>query len=158
LNYLLKNYKAQIDKLNLKKTKESGQESGNVQEFQNTITELEEKKTNSQDGATVCKEKEMYYKELNRILSEDGVKKAIISGIIKPINHFISENVKKMLLPFDVKLDETFTAEIKQFGNVIEHDDKSIKKQKIEMPSFSDFIIILVMVLHYLNRGKKTRF
>jgi DNA repair exonuclease SbcCD ATPase subunit len=130
LNYLLKNYKAQIDKLNLKKTKESGQESGNVQEFQNTITELEEKKTNSQDGATVCKEKEMYYKELNRILSEDGVKKAIISGIIKPINHFISENVKKMLLPFDVKLDETFSAEIRSLGFPIEHDSLSTGETK----------------------------
>lgn len=130
LNYLLKNYKAQIDKLNLKKAKESGQESGNVQEFQNTITELEEKKTNSQDGATVCKEKEMYYKELNRILSEDGVKKAIISGIIKPINHFISENVKKMLLPFEVKLDETFTAEIRSLGFPIEHDSLSTGETK----------------------------
>jgi DNA repair exonuclease SbcCD ATPase subunit len=130
LNYLLKNYKAQIDKLNLKKTKESGQESGNIQEFQNTITELEEKKTNSQDGATVCKEKEMYYKELNRILSEDGVKKAIISGIIKPINHFISENVKKMLLPFDVKLDETFSAEIRSLGFPIEHDSLSTGETK----------------------------
>jgi DNA repair exonuclease SbcCD ATPase subunit len=130
LNYLLKNYKAQIDKLNLKKVKESGQESGNVQEFQNTITELEEKKTNSQDGATVCKEKEMYYKELNRILSEDGVKKAIISGIIKPINHFISENVKKMLLPFEVKLDETFTAEIRSLGFPIEHDSLSTGETK----------------------------
>ena len=130
LNYLLKNYKAQIDKLNLKKAKESGQESGNVQEFQNTITELEKKKTNSQDGATVCKEKEMYYKELNRILSEDGVKKAIISGIIKPINHFISENVKKMLLPFEVKLDETFTAEIRSLGFPIEHDSLSTGETK----------------------------
>jgi DNA repair exonuclease SbcCD ATPase subunit len=130
LNYLLKNYKSQIDKLNTKKTKESGQESVNIQEFQNTITELEEKKTNSQDGATVCKEKEMYYKELNRILSEEGVKKAIISGIIKPINHFISENVKKMMLPFDVKLDETFTAEIKSLGSPIEHDSLSTGETK----------------------------
>jgi ABC-type multidrug transport system ATPase subunit len=72
----------------------------------------------------------MFYKELNRILSEDGVKKSIISGIIKPINHFISENVKKMLLPFEVKLDETFTAEIKSLGSVIEHDSLSTGETK----------------------------
>jgi DNA repair exonuclease SbcCD ATPase subunit len=130
LSYLLKNYKSQIEKLNQKKSKESGQESINIQEFQNTIIELEEKKSNSHEGATVCKEKEMYYKELNRILSEDGVKKAIISGIIKPINHFISENVKKMMLPFDVKLDETFTAEIKSLGSLIEHDSLSTGETK----------------------------
>ena len=129
LNYLLRNYKAQIEKLTSNKSKESG-ESVNIQEFQNTILELEDKKTVSQDSSTICKEKEMYYKELNRILSEDGVKKAIISGIIKPINHFVTENVKKMLLPFDVKLDETFTAEIKSLGVPIEHDSLSTGETK----------------------------
>ena len=129
LNYLLRNYKAQIEKLTSNKSKESG-ESVNIQEFQNTILELEDKKTVSQDSSTICKEKEMYYKELNRILSEDGVKKAIISGIIKPINHFVTENVKKMLLPFDVKLDETFTAEIKSLGVPIEHDTLSTGETK----------------------------
>lgn len=130
LNYLLRNYKTQIEKLNQKKSKESGEDSINIQEFQNTIVELEDKKTISQEVSTVCKEKEMYYKELNRILSEDGVKKAIISGIIKPINHFVCENVKKMLLPFEVRLDETFTAEIKSLGVPIEHDSLSTGETK----------------------------
>jgi DNA repair exonuclease SbcCD ATPase subunit len=130
LNYLLKNYKSQIDKLQIKKKNESGGDSINIQEFQNTIIELDDKKSISKEGSTICKEKEMYYKELNRILSEDGVKKAIISGIIKPINHFISENIKKMILPFDVKLDETFTAEIKSLGSVIEHDTLSTGETK----------------------------
>lgn len=134
LNYLLKNYKSEIEKL--VKKKESQQiptnttPSVNVQEFQNTILELEDKKSISQEGSTICKEKEMYYKELNRVLSEDGVKKAIISGIIKPINHFISENVKQMMLPFEVKLDETFTAEIKSLGSPIEHDSLSTGETK----------------------------
>ncbi len=130
LSYLLKNYKTQIDKLNLKKSQESGESSINVQEFKNTIDELEEKKSVSNDNISICKEKELYYKELNRIFGEDGVKKSIIAGIIKPINHFISENVKKMDLPFDVKLDETFTAEIKHLGSVIEHDSLSTGETK----------------------------
>lgn len=126
----MRNYKTQIEKLNQKKSQESGKDSINIQEFQNTIIELSDKKTVSQESSTVCKEKELYYKELNRILSEDGVKKAIISGIIKPINHFVSENVKKMLLPFEVKLDETFTAEIKSLGVPIEHDSLSTGETK----------------------------
>lgn len=130
LNYLLRNYKAQVDKLSARKKQEDGKESINVQEFQNTIVELEDKKKVSSDNSTVCKEKEMYYKELNRIFSEDGVKKSIISGIIKPINHFISENVKKMMLPFEVKLDETFTAEIKSLGTPVEHDTLSTGETK----------------------------
>jgi DNA repair exonuclease SbcCD ATPase subunit len=130
LSYLLKNYKGQIDRLNQKKTLESGKKSVNVQEFQNTITELEEKKSISHDNVTISKEKELYYKELNRIFGEDGVKKSIIAGIIKPINHFIFENIKKMGLPFEVRLDETFTAEIRTLGSVVEHDSLSTGENK----------------------------
>jgi DNA repair exonuclease SbcCD ATPase subunit len=134
LSYLLKNYKSDIDKLTQKKASQktpvNTTPSVNIQEFQNTITELEEKKTVSSDNVTICKEKELYYKEMNRIFGEDGVKKSIIAGIIKPINHFISENIKKMGLNFDVKLDETFTAEIRQLGSVIEHDSLSTGETK----------------------------
>ena len=134
LSYLLKNYKSEIDKLVQKKASQTvpvnTTPSINIQEFQNTIEELEEKKVVSSDNITVCKEKDLYYKELNRIFGEDGVKKSIISGIIKPINHFIAENIKKMSLPFEVRLDETFTAEIKQLGSQIEHDSLSTGETK----------------------------
>ena len=134
LSYLLKSYKSEIDKLVQKKASQTvpvnTTPSVNIQEFQNTIVELEDKKKISSDNSTICKEKELYYKELNRIFGEDGVKKSIISGIIKPINHFISENIKKMMLPFDVRLDETFTAEIKSLGFPIEHDSLSTGETK----------------------------
>ena len=134
LSYLLKSYKSEIDKLTQKKASQSATvvtaPSVNIQEFQNTIEELEDKKTVSKDNITVCKEKDLYYKEMNRIFGEDGVKKSIISGIIKPINHFISENIKKMMLPFDVRLDETFTAEIRQLGSIVDHDSLSTGETK----------------------------
>ena len=125
ITYLLKNYKSQIDKLQLQRDRESGQSNTNVSEFENTIVELESKKEVSHEYQTICKEKENYYKELTKVFGEDGVKKSIIAGIIKPINHFINENIKKMNLPFQVQLDETFTAQIKQFGVPIEHDSLS---------------------------------
>ena len=135
LNYLLRNYKTQIETLTKKKESQTPQTTNrpsvNIQEFQKTIEELQEKKSVSSESATICKEKELFYKELNRIFGEDGVKKSIIAGIIKPINHFISENIKKMGLTFDVKLDETFTAEIRQLGSVIEHDSLSTGEQKL---------------------------
>ena len=134
LNFLLRNYKSEIDKLTKKKESQqvpvSTTPSVNIQEFQSTIGDLEDKKRISSSSSTVCKEKELYYKELNRIFGEDGVKKSIISGIIKPINHFISENIKKMMLPFDVRLDETFTAEIKSLGVPVEHDSLSTGETK----------------------------
>ena len=134
LSYLLKSYKSEIDKLTQKKASQSATvvtaPSVNIQEFQNTIEELEDKKTVSKDNITVCKEKDLYYKEMNRIFGEDGVKKSIISGIIKPINYFIAENIKKMMLPFDVRLDETFTAEIRQLGSIVDHDSLSTGETK----------------------------
>jgi DNA repair exonuclease SbcCD ATPase subunit len=130
MSYFLKNCKIQIEQLNRKKVQESGQESPNVEEFKKSIEELEEKMSLSKDGIAVSKDKELYYKELNRIFGEEGVKKSIIAGIIKPINHFITENMKKMGLPFEVRLDETFTAEIRQFGSIIESDSLSTGENK----------------------------
>ena len=130
LTYLLKNYKSQIDKLTLKKESEKGEDSFDVSEFQNSIKELESKKLTSSESVDVCKEKETYYKEISHIFSEDGVKKSIIASIIKPINRFIDENLKKMGMQFEVRLDETFTASVKSLGNDIEHDTLSTGERK----------------------------
>ena len=125
MSYFLKNCKMQIDQLNKKKEQDGSIELPNVEEFEKSIEELEEKKSFSKDHVTVCKDKELFYKELNRIFGEDGVKKSIIAGIIKPLNYFINENISKMGITFDVRLDETFTAEIRQFSSVIDPDTLS---------------------------------
>ena len=155
LSYLLKSYKSEIDKLVQKKASQTvpvnTTPSVNIQEFQNTIEELEDKKIVSKDNITVCKEKDLYYKEMNRIFGEDGVKKSIISGIIKPINHFIAENIKKMSLPFEVRLDETFTAEIKQLGLVIEHDSLSTGEQKLTNISILIAYLKLIRTKRHIN-------
>lgn len=152
LNWVLKSKKEEIEKI--KKKKSEGElivetKSFDIEEFQNTITELSEKKEISNEKISNCKEKELYYKELNRILSEDGVKKSIIAGIIKPINHFITENIKKMRIPFEVVLDETFTAKIKSLGSEIDHDSLSTGETK------RINISILIAYLK-LIRSKKT--
>lgn len=131
INYFLKNCKSQIDKLEQKKSKEDGKASDNITEFYKSIDELEDKKILSSDHMSVSKEKELYYKELNKIFGEDGVKKSIIAGIIKPINHFITENVKKMGLKFEVQLDETFTAQVKHLGSVIDPESLSTGEHKL---------------------------
>jgi len=124
ITWLLKSYKQQIDKLQLK-ANSNQKTSTSVEEFQKTIDELVSKQSVSQENCGLYKEKEIYYKELTKIFSDEGVKKSIIAGIIKPINAFISENIKHMGLPFQVELDETFTANIKQFGQDVEHDSLS---------------------------------
>jgi DNA repair exonuclease SbcCD ATPase subunit len=130
ISYLLRNYKAKIDELNKKKNSEKAEDI-NVDEFERSIEELTQKKKNSESNISENKDKELYYKELARIMGDNGVKKSIISSIIKPINHFISENITSMGLPFEVRLDETFTAEIKVLGNAIEHDSLSTGETKL---------------------------
>jgi DNA repair exonuclease SbcCD ATPase subunit len=148
MSYFLKNCKAQVEQLNRKKDADSGKSSTNVDEFKKTIAELEDKKTFSHENVSISKEKELYYKELNKLFGEDGVKKSIIAGIIKPINHFIADNMTKMGIPFEVKLDETFTAEIKQFGSVIESDSLSTGENKLTN------ICILVAYLKLIRTKK----
>ena len=131
INYLLKNYKTQIDKLESQREREKGESNSNVVEFENTINELNIRKEKGIEHQTLCREKEAYYKELSKIFGEDGVKRSIIAGIIKPINHFINGNISKMNLPFQVELDETFTAQIKQFGMPIEQDSLSTGETKL---------------------------
>jgi DNA repair exonuclease SbcCD ATPase subunit len=131
MTYYLRNLKTKLEQL--QKQQESINEdnsSDNTAEFKNTIVELTEKKTISQDNSYNCKDKELYYKELSKIFSEDGVKKSIISSIIKPINHFIAENIKQMGLPFEVILDDTFTATIKVLSSEVEHESLSTGETK----------------------------
>lgn len=150
ITYLLKNYKAQIDKLELK-TVQQNKTSTSVQEFENTILELASKKSFSQEKATECKEKEAYYKELAKVFSDEGVKKSIIAGIIKPINAFITENLKHMGLSFQVQLDETFTADIKQFNIQVEHDSLSLGEGKKLNICFLMAYLQLIRTKRYIN-------
>jgi DNA repair exonuclease SbcCD ATPase subunit len=128
LSYLLKGYKKDIEILKSKQSTDDN--SDKVVEFEETINELKDKKVKSSNKLDISKEKSLYYKELNEILSEKGVKKSIIAGIVKPINHFISENIKEMRLPFEVVLDEQFNAEIKSLGVPVEHDSLSTGETK----------------------------
>lgn len=150
VNYLLKSYKTKIDDLNRKKSSTKS-ENVNVSEFEESIKEITNKKEKSINNKSELKEKELYYKELARIMGEDGVKKSIISGIIKPINHFINENISSMGLPFEVKLDETFTAQIKSLGNIIEHDSLSTGETKLINISILISYLKLIRTKKHIN-------
>jgi DNA repair exonuclease SbcCD ATPase subunit len=151
MTYYLKNCKLQIEKLQNKQLREDGKASENVQEFENAINELSEKKKVSSNNSSLCKDKELYYKELNRIFGEDGVKKSIIAGIIKPINFFINENIKKMGMHFEVSLDETFNAEIKHLGSVIDSESLSTGEQKLTNICILTAYLMLIRTKKHIN-------
>ena len=121
ITWLLKSYKQQIDKLQLKASSKD-KTSTSVEQFQ-----------------------------LSKIFSDEGVKKSIIAGIIKPINIFISENIKHMGLPFQVELDETFSAKIKQFGVDVEHDSLSSGETKKLNICFLMAYLMLIRTKKHIN-------
>ena len=149
ITYFLRDCKQKIEKLQLKQSDKP--QLPNIEEFEKSIKELDEKKSKSFDDSSICKNKEVYYKELNKIFGEDGVKKSIIAGIVKPINHFIKKNIKKMEMSFEVELDETFTAEIKHLGNVIDHDSLSVGENKKLNISILIAYLMLIRTKKFLN-------
>jgi len=150
INYILRSSKSQIEKLELK-GKNINKSNINIDEFLKNVEELEDKKKSNLDRSLYLREKETYYKELSKILSDNGVKKTIISGIINPINHFINENIKKIGLNFEVKLDETFSAVIKNYNSDIESDSLSTGEDKLVNISILCAYLMLIKTKKYVN-------
>lgn len=124
----LKSLKREYDTL---KEKESNSEvDTDLEEFYESIDKSEKKLEEAENKKSTANDKTVYHKHIKKILSEDGVKKSIIQNIIDPINHYISENIQKMHLPFEVVLDDTFTANITSFGDEIDIDTLSTGETK----------------------------
>lgn len=128
LSSTLRSLKLNLDNLQAKTKNEMVSES--IQKFEETITEINTKKVKSEDHLDVNREKSLYHKELSKVFSENGVKKVIIKNIIDPINFFITQNIKKINLPFEVILDETFDAKIFSLGNEIDPETLSTGESK----------------------------
>lgn len=128
MTFTLKDLKTKLDELVSKS--EDEKEDEDIEEFMKTVQELTNKKDRSSEEAGELRNKTLFYRELAKVFSEEGVKKTIIKNIIKPINHFILENLRHMNLPFMVELDETFSATIEQFGQEVEHDSLSTGETK----------------------------
>lgn len=128
LTSTLRNLKHNLDLMEAKSKDDMLSES--IQKFTDSIVEIESNQKLSQDKIDVCQERMMYHKELSKVFSEDGVKKVIIKNIIDPINHFISENIKKIGLNFDIILDETFDAKVYQLGQEIDPETLSTGEGK----------------------------
>jgi DNA repair exonuclease SbcCD ATPase subunit len=124
----LKQYKSQIDELENKK--KSKIPSATTQTFQKNLSELKDRHEDAIGENVKIKHNELCYKELAKILGEDGVKKSIIASIIKPINAYLRENIIKIGIPFDVEVDTTFTAKIMHMGVEISHARISVGERK----------------------------
>lgn len=131
ITYFLRETKKRVDDLVKRKdNKNTEKNSGILSEFNKTLLDIEKKREDSIEGQIESKDKEMYYKELSKIFGENGVKKTIISNIIKPLNIYVQDNIRHMGLNFSVQIDDTFTAEIKDLGEIIDQDSLSTGESK----------------------------
>lgn len=138
----LRGLKQDLEKLNDKKDDTEG--DGDIDEFLNTVDELETQGKKSKEKLDSYKEKQLYQKELSKIFSESGVKKTIIRNILDPINHFISENLSKMNMRFEVILDDTFNATIKHLGSEVNQESLSTgEKKKINIGILISYIMLI---------------
>lgn len=125
----LKQTKSNILELEESQNKESDSES--INHLLESVQKIETKRSESESKLIETQEKGDVIDQLNKLFSEDGIKKSIISKIVVPINYFIEENMKKLELPFKVVLDEHFSANIHSFGEEIEVDSLSSGETKL---------------------------
>lgn len=128
LRTLLSKLKMQLDDL---KSKEKNQVKS--QEIQELIDQIDR---NQNEKITVGQEidgrlvNQKIYKQLESLFSEEGIKKSIISTIVKPINHYIDQNLTALNLNFKVTLDDTFNAKVELLGEEIDTESLSTGETK----------------------------
>lgn len=109
---------------------DNSEETSSINEMINTIEKIEKRKEDSEDSLSKVKHTSDLLNQLDKMFSEEGIKKSIIAKIVKPINHFIKENLETLGMNFLVQLDDQFSAEIKLLGQDIDADTLSTGETK----------------------------
>ena len=104
---------------------------------------IKEKKEN-EDRIIFLREENDTLNKLKLILSEDGVRKKIISSIIPPINETLSKLLNKINYPYKVVMDDNFDALIFDRGEVI--NSETMSNGEIRMLSLCIAISYIEMV------------
>jgi DNA repair exonuclease SbcCD ATPase subunit len=118
-------------KLSSMKDDNVASETASINELLGSIERIEVNKTESEDKLDDTKHRSDLLDQLGKVFSEDGIKKSIIAKIVKPINHFIKENVELLQLNFGVELDDQFSAKITVLGQEIDVDSMSSGEVKL---------------------------
>lgn len=129
--------------INSKILKESKQDDNTdtIESFENIIRENEEKRLELESTIKKSLQKIKLYTLSEDILSEDGIKKKIIAGIIPGLNESINDFLSKFNMPFSVIFNEKFATTIKSYGESISSGSLSTGESKI-----LDFCILLAMI------------
>ena len=137
LNSLQNEQREEYSKINSLKTKydelvrkNANDKNEDIDQFLNTIKELNEKIKKAGDEKSEKEDNQIYYNHLKEVFSENGIKKSIIQNILTPINEYISDNLKTLRMPYEVEIDDTFTANVTSLGDVIDIETLSTGETK----------------------------
>ncbi len=150
LKYFLKSLKERIDAID-EKSDEDFVDINTINQLNESITNIENKKVSSSDNLLKVKEEETIYDQMIKIFSNDGIKKAIISKIVVPINHFIKENLESLGMPFNIQLDDEFNAKIETMGEEIDAETLSTGETKKANISIMLAYLKLIRMKRYIN-------
>jgi DNA repair protein SbcC/Rad50 len=119
------------EKLNSIKDDNTASETASINELLESIGRIQDNKNESEENLSEVKHRTDLLDQLGKVFSEDGIKKSIIAKIVKPINHFIKENMEHLGLNFNVELDDQFAAKISLLGQEIDVDTLSSGETKL---------------------------
>jgi exonuclease SbcC len=147
LKAYLADLKRRIEKL--QSEQDSEEESANINQLLESINNIEDRKVESKDKLDTEKDTTVIVNELTKLFSSDGIKRSIISKIVKPINHFIKESLNELNMEFHVELDDDFSAKIYQLGEEVHVESPSTgETKKINIAIMLAYLKLIRMKKH----------
>lgn len=139
-------YKRELESLQ-NNTSNDGIESINKIIEENTKNQTEVKKKRSSDDTMLN-----FYKVVEDIFSDSGIKKAMLSQIIPGINKELAHNLEVMNMNFKIKFDNEFDAKVKQFRFDVKPSTLSLgEHKKINIAVLLAVLKVMKMKLPELN-------
>jgi DNA repair exonuclease SbcCD ATPase subunit len=114
----------------LKNKQSVEKESQEIVELLKNIEKNEKSFKIANENKDKCLVNQNIFKKLDELFSDSGIKKSIISSIIKPINKYIDENLALLDMPFKVILNDQFNATITLLGNEVDVETLSTGETK----------------------------
>lgn len=145
LEQYLSGLKEQIKREKVNKADES------ITEFENMLKKFEEDIEKSKQSVAEYSHKQFIYDKAVEIFSDDGVKKMVISKVVKPMNKFVEDNIKMLKLPYKVILDEDFDAKVYEFGEEIDNSCLSTGETKKVNVCIMMAYIMLIRLKRHIN-------
>jgi DNA repair exonuclease SbcCD ATPase subunit len=101
------------------KLQEQSESQEATAELEEMLRDMAQRQHDAEQSVAAAAKQDVVFKKLGQMFAEDGVKRAIVSNIVKPINAFIAENLATVGLPHRVILDQHFDARVLHMGSEV---------------------------------------